>query len=198
MHWTNDPDHPLRRRYDSESWDVTRCKRELAAHLRQDHGDNIELTMHAMNELGCWRPCIAQFAQGQSLGHSVGAKLLAFWVTYGHYCIPLGLENDLPVFIDALRHHLPDYTGPAVTVYRGEVEARHKLQIYGISWTSDLEIATEFACNRETAKEGHGVVLRTEASPESIVAEPSMILCARPEFEYLIDPRLIQTVAVVS
>jgi hypothetical protein len=198
MHWTDDPDHPLRKRYDSEFWDEARCKRELAENLgNPDHG-SLELTMHAMNELGCWRPCIAQFAQGHALGQNFGARLLAFWVTYGYYSIPLGLKNDLPVFIDALRHHLPAYSCPGVTLYRGEIEARHQVRIYGIAWTSDLKIATGFARNRETAMESRGVVLRTEASPESIVAEPSMIHCARPEFEYLIDPRMIHPVAVIS
>jgi hypothetical protein len=159
--------------------------------------------MHAcirsMNDLECWKECVAQLTQWPRHDAAIGEALLSFWMTFGYYSIPRGLKEELPVFIDALRHHLPTYNGPSLTLYRGEVEARHLAGIYGIAWTSRPKVASDFAANRVTAAEGNGVVLQIEASSKMIVAYHRHLRGPRVtiEQEYIIDPRMIRSVTLV-
>jgi hypothetical protein len=118
------------RRLRPTRWREKRCVRELARHL--GGGDELREIMSAMNRLGCWRSCIAQFTRGPGGDAPLGASLLGFWTGYGLNRIPAGLKEDLPVFVDALRHHLTAYTGPGVTLYRGEDAARYRAGVYGI------------------------------------------------------------------
>jgi hypothetical protein len=73
--------------------------------------------------------------------------------------------------------------------------------VYGISWTPIFVKAKQFADIR-SPEEGHGVVLKIEATPNVIVAavkEFSQQTLTLGEDEYLVDPRLIQgMVSVVS
>ena len=179
-------------------WDKDTCAISLLDRLSGRGGD-LEACMRVMKRLDCWKECIAQFTQGPHPDATVAKELLSFWVIYGHYSIPRGLKDNLPVFVDALRYHLPSYSGPGLTLYRGEVEERHLKGIYGIAWTSRLDAARIFAGNRITAKEGNGVILKIDASTEMIVADHTMLIGGRTEdeLEYIVDPRMIRSVTVV-
>jgi hypothetical protein len=158
-----------------------------------------ELFIQTLIHLECWKDCIAQLVNYSHPDPGMGRALLRFWETYGLSSIPHGLKSDLPIFVDALRRHLPTYRGHAITLYRGELEARHLAGIYGISWTSKPKIASQLADRRNAIKEGTGVVLRIDASSEMIVADHTMLVGPRaePEREYIIDPRMIRSVSVV-
>jgi hypothetical protein len=111
------------------------------------------------------------------------------------------LKSDLPHLIDAFKYLLPPYAGEGLTLYRGEVESRYLVGVYGISWTPILDTARRFAANR-SPEEGHGVVLKVEGAPNMIVAavkEFSQHTLTLGEDEYIVDPRLLQgKVSVVS
>ena len=109
------------------------------------------------------------------------------------YSIGRGLREGLPHLVDAFRYLLPPYAGKGMTLYRGEVESRHLMGIYGIAWTPIFEKARQFA-DRRSPDEGRGVVLKIEATPNMIVAaaqECSQHTLTLGEDEYLVDPRLI-------
>jgi hypothetical protein len=155
--------------------------------------------MKAMDRLGCWREAIAQFTCGPSPGDPpLGEALLSFWMEYGLCSIPLGLKNDLPLFAEALRHALPPYQGPGVTLYRGEQLERHLQGIHGIAWTATIETAQMFATRRTALKDGTGVVLRADVPAQAIAAEPTAHSMSLKEDEYIVDPRLIKPRAYIA
>jgi len=178
----------------TKTWDEARCIREIRKRLLS--GD-LHSTVQAINRLECWYPCVAQFTRSPR-SSKLGDALMGFWMTYGYWSIPRGLKADLPIFVDALKRHLPAYSGPGLTLFRGQVEAYHLTRTYGIAWTSDLEAAKRFADNRNFCGEGDGIVLQIEAPPEMIVAAPTEHSAkTMQEYEYIIDPRMIQSVEVV-
>jgi hypothetical protein len=138
---------------------------------------------------------------GPSPNIAKGCALLLFWNIYGLHSIPKGLREDLPHLVGVFKYLLPQYTGEGLTLYRGELESRHTMSVYGISWTPVFEKAKQFA-DRRLPDEGHGVVLKIEATPTMIVAavrDYSEHTLTLGEDEYLVDPRLIKgNVSVVS
>jgi hypothetical protein len=181
---------------DDREWDKAKCLSSFPNLLRGT-GD-LKACLRAMDRLDCWKDCISQLSYGARPDLALGKSLLLFWETYGLYSIPDGLKDNLPVFVDALRRHLPAYGGAGITLYRGELESRHIAGIHGIAWTSKPKIASQFA-DRRPDLEGKGVVLRIEASSKMIVADHTMLVGARAEAEceYIVDPRMIRAVSVV-
>jgi hypothetical protein len=120
--------------YGENSWDEARCLEEFAAYFRResDDRDGIEAVRDAMNHLDCWPQCVAQLSCWPHPDAALATALMSFWNTYGLWSIPRGLRENLPIFVDALKCHLPRYDGPSMTLFRGELEARHKQGIYGI------------------------------------------------------------------
>jgi hypothetical protein len=109
----------------------------------------------------------------------------------------MGLRDNLPEFIDALKRFLEPYQGPSVTLYRGELEARYRERKYGIAWTANLKTAEMFARRRSPLGQGPGVVLKAEATPDVIVADLKLLsshAANSDEHEYLVDPRLIHEI----
>jgi len=196
-HWA--PKRPPRD-YQEASWDAERCVVELSSHLREGSGD-IEVITRTMNRLDCWRQCIEHVTR-EAPDQAVGAGLRSWWegsgLTSGPHGISAALKNDIVIFADALRRHLPSYDGPGMTLYRGQLESRHRAGIFGISWTSELAVARTFA-TYHSAEEGPAVVLRIDAEASRIIAPPSersRSWKGHYEHEYLIDPRGIQPVVV--
>lgn len=150
----------------------------------------------AAARLGCWRAAVAQFAEEQVSDPDVGANLLDFWSTYGLCSIPSGLKDELAVFVDALRRHLPPYSGPRLTLYRGELLERHARGIHGIAWTAKFEVAEMFAARRRL-DEGAGIVLQAHAPSSAIATGPTPHSVRLQEYEYIVDPRLIKPQAYV-
>ncbi|MGH9711858.1 MAG: hypothetical protein ACRD5M_00975 [Candidatus Acidiferrales bacterium] len=124
----------------------------------------------------------------------LGADLLWLWISYGFH-VARSLKGDL-ILVDVFKHLLPPYGGAALTLYRGELNSRHRDRTYGISWTPDLRVARMFA-DRRYPDEGTGVVLKTDALPEMIVVSPGGHSSYLSEEEYIIDPRLIREICVI-
>jgi hypothetical protein len=177
-------------------WTKARCVREFADRLR--NGRDIRAVVEAAHRLGCWREAIAQFTHGPSLDAPLGKALLDFWMEFGLWSIPRGLKNDLPIFAEALRHALPPYCGPNLTLYRGEQLERHMQGIHGIAWTSDVSVAEMFATRRTALKDGKGIVLRADAPAHAIITGPTAFPKSIEEQEYIVDPRLISPRAYIA
>jgi hypothetical protein len=131
---------------------------------------------------------------GSDEKRSVGLR--SFWYSTGLH-LRERLKGECSIFLDALRHLSLPYKGPAVTLYRGELAIRHEARAYGFAWTSDPGIARTFADRLTALKEGPSVLLRIEATPEMIIADPGQLDRARNEAEYIVDSRLVREVTVV-
>ena len=128
----------------------------------------------------------------------LGPALLSLWLSYGYWSIPEALRDDLPLYVVALRRHLPPYDGPPVTLYRGELAAHYYRGAMGIAWTTSLVHAGIFSrirtyTDEQGGHEGPGVVLKVEAPPSSIVVDTPTYghTLKEGEREYIIDPRMI-------
>lgn len=128
---------------------------------------------------------------------TLGSALLWFWISYGLH-IAESLKGDL-ILVDVLKHLLPIYDGPSVTLYRGELFSRYEMGVYGMSWTTRTKVADTFAKRRSYLGEGPGIVLKIEATPDVIVACLEQTSSGEHtkwigEYEYILDPRLIRNV----
>ena len=151
----------------------------------------------AMTRLDCWRQCFERVAH-EPHDQALGDGLLSFWMAYGLCSVPCGLKDDIAVFADALRRHLPPYRGPGMTLYRGQLESRNLAGVYGIAWTSRRRVARDFAARQASLEQQQSVVLRIDAEPGRIVAPPTEGSLWMDEHEYIIDPRGIQAVVVAT
>jgi len=89
---------------------------------------------------------------------------------------------------------MPPFDGLATVLFRGQSKSRYDEGVFGIAWTSDRAVAARFANLRGTK----GIVLKIEATAESIVAGPTSQSFRPGEFEYLVDPRMIESVERVD
>lgn len=181
------------RKHDDATWNEDQTIRRFCRYLQSRDGAGLEASMRALNRLDCWRRAVDQLLIGPSPNLAKGLALLSFWYTYGLHSIGRGLRQDLPHLVDAFKYLLPPYTGEGLTLYRGEVESRHIMGVYGISWRPIFEKAKQFADIR-SPDEGRGVVLKIEATPNMIVAavkDYSQHTLALGENEYFVDPRMI-------
>lgn len=191
---TPPPQAAKRRTLDDKKWSQEQTVRRFRRFLVSQDRDGLEAAIRALNRHDCWRAALDSFRQGPSPNRDIGDALLSFWFTYGLHSIPLALKESLPYLVDAFRYLLPPYTGQGLTLYRGELEARHIINVHGIAWTPALDVAEMFAARR-SPDEGRGVVLRLDATPRMIVAavrDHSQHTLHLGEDEYLVDPREIQ------
>lgn len=196
------PQKPGRiRKLDDAAWNEDQTVRRFCRYLQSGDNDGLKATVRALNRLDCWSRAVDQLKTDPSPNTAKGRALLSFWNDYGLHSVPRGLRENLPRLVDAFKHLLPPYRGEGLTLYRGEIESRHTMGVYGISWTPIFETAKQFA-DRRAPDEGRGVVLKIEATPNMIVAavkDYSQHTLTLAEDEYLVDPRLIKgDVSVVS
>jgi hypothetical protein len=110
---------------------------------------------------------------------------------------------------------MPGYKGEALRLFRGASALERRRRVYGISWTSSLSMAEDFAEGYRVWSTGR-VVLETVAPPEAIIAAeeypPPMAEVEKAELglppntkivewheesEFLVDRRLLGPVHVL-
>jgi hypothetical protein len=181
---------------DDKDWDKDQCILEFRAFLQRRDSHGLEVAMRGLDRLNCWHEAIGQLITGTRPNEVLGRALLGFWISYGLH-IARSLKGDL-ILVDAFKHLLPPYDGPALKLYRGELHSRHVERTYGFSWTPNVSVATMFASRRQSTGEGHAVTLEIDATPAMIAVPPGEHTSWLGEDEYIIDPRLIQTVRVLD
>jgi hypothetical protein len=180
---------------DHGAWDSDRAIHEFRTFLRDSDSDGLIAVMRAFDRLNCWQRGFEQLLLSPIPDERLGTDVLSFWHEHGFH-IADSLKADR-IIVDVLRRFLPPYTGIGLTLYRGELELRHKESSYGISWTCNLHTARVFASRREQL-EGPGVVLKMQTSPEMIVAAPTDHSHYLGEDEYVVDTRLVRAVCVIA
>jgi hypothetical protein len=190
------PSHVSHVRCDESLWDRDQAIHAFRAFLETKNDDGLQALMRAFDRLDCWHEAIAQLADITPRNKVLGDGLLSFWTVYGFH-IADSLKGDWTVLADSLRHHLDPYTGSEIKLYRGELASRHTSGTYGIAWTPRFKTAEMFG-HRRAFGEGPGVILEITATPDMIISAPTTHSLYLNEDEYVIDPRLIREVRVIS
>jgi hypothetical protein len=107
--------------------------------------------------------------------------------------------NEDRTLIEGLRVLLPPYTGDALQLYRGDSMWNRQRRSYGLSWTTELEVARGFADGIWRTYEGGSVVLSTLAPALAIISAPG-VNHERfgAEKEYLVARRRLTSVEVIE
>lgn len=116
--------------------------------------------------------------------------------TQWHVCHHLlrDLVEDDALMKDLAWSWLPPYTGPGVILYRGENIDRLEAGRTGTAWSDQPETAKMFASGLNNEGKG-GVILRTNAPAEAIIAAPSDHSASwLREREFTVDWRKLTTI----
>ena len=65
--------------------------------------------------------------------------------------------------------------GPAMTLFRGETMWNRRHRTYGMSWSTDVEVASHFANGMHRTCQGGSVVLKTRAPAEAIICASKLV-----------------------
>lgn len=118
-----------------------------------------------------------------------------YWIEGGHR-IREQIADDRNL-VCLLRHMLPPYEGNALTLFRGENQARWEAGQVGLAWTSDIDVAKMFGRGLNSVLSG-GVLLEGCFEPEAIIAGPNVHSCYLGEGQYTIDPSYVANVIVIK
>jgi hypothetical protein len=141
-----------------------------------------------------WRLAMKRVATLPPVNDDIRAAFLHIWIEMK--TLPLSV-GDRRTLADALKVLMApvDAAGPMV-LYRGAGGLERQRRVYGFSWTSRMEIASNFAEHRAKSADG-GVILRTTAPAEAI------LLIRQDENYYdegevVVDPFALGKVEVVT
>ncbi|MGY0791839.1 hypothetical protein ACW7BJ_20930 [Azospirillum argentinense] len=141
-----------------------------------------------------WKAAFAACSRLPSVHPEARERFLEIWCRLGD---SLRLEvGDDQVLLAGLRVLLPPYTGPGLTLYRGDTMWARRRRSYGPSWSSDAVVAESHARNRAHLR-GGAVVLKTDAPPEAIICAPALLTDSFNEAEYIVDRRRLRAVTVL-
>ena len=150
--------------------------RDFAQAVRTGNAELCVQSIETLEERVPWRwPAVMRaVAKSPCASDEFRERLLALWVRCGDH-MRQEVGNDL-VLADGLRAMLPPYTGPAVTLYRGEGAQNRRRRTYGLSWSATAESARTFAssvmCRTSV---GGSVLLETLAPTEAIICAPAAL-----------------------
>jgi hypothetical protein len=150
--------------------------------------DDVEMT-------SAWRLVFRRCARLTDVSEDMRQAMLRVWITSGDH-LRSEVTDDL-ILKAGLRALLPRYQGPAVTLYRGDSLWNRRRRTYGLSWTTDEEVADGFAQGLWRTMHGGSVVLYTVAEPEAVICAVETDEDRYGETEYLIDRRALKSVGVV-
>lgn len=150
----------------------------------------------AVDDLCVWDAAWRLCARLPSVSTDMQDAFLDHWIADGDVMRGAQGSDDL-VLIGALRVLLPPYSGPTMTLYRGDSAWNRRRRTYGMSWSASPQVADEFATNRPFPRsfQGGSVLLRAEAPPEAIICAPGV---DNGEEEYLVDRRRLGRVEVLA
>jgi hypothetical protein len=144
-----------------------------------------------------WTDALRRVARSASPPDQFRHFLLDVWRHHGDH-IRQEVDDDL-LLARALRVMLPPYTGPAITLYRGEGFRNRKRRTYGLAWSRQVEIAREFArTGLWRTTNGGSVLLEVTAPSEAIICEVPETDDSYAEKEVIVDRRHLRAVKVLE
>jgi hypothetical protein len=139
-----------------------------------------------------WRTFIGELAACPPKDAEIAERFHTQWHVCHHYVREL-VDDDY-LLIDMLWAWLPRWRGTATTLYRGENIDRRESGRLGTGWTDKIDVARTFARGLNAMGKG-GLVLRTNAPAEAIIAGPSKHSSEwLRENEYTVDIRKLAQV----
>lgn len=164
--------------------------------LAEADAETLGSSLEALEVTGAWPTALRRAARLTTIPAASQALFLKLWVAGGDSIRCAG-GGDLEL-LAALRILLPRYSGPSLTLYRGEGTANRQRRTYGLSWSASEAVADSFAQSTWRRSIGGSVLLRTVAPAEAIVCAPLHHGHDRyAEKEYLLDRRLLSRVEVI-
>ena len=159
----------LEERIQAQNAEYRRRNRNAARWLREATRDgDVERFQAAIHYIGeetvdGWRPAMRAIATLPSIPPEIQAAFLEVWILHKH--IPLKIGHR-PTAAAALRLLFPrtGETDTPLLLYRGAGANERRCRLYGFSWTTDREIARNFAQHSLA-----GVVMETSASKEAVL-----------------------------
>jgi hypothetical protein len=122
--------------------------------------------------------------------------MLGIWQSHGDH---LRQELGDLLLTKALRAVLPPYTGPDMTLYRGDGARNRRRRTYGLAWGASREVAERFARGIWQTTDGGSVVVRAQVSASAIICAVHEHGDARyGEDEYLVDRRQLGRVTLLA
>jgi hypothetical protein len=142
---------------------------------------------------GLW-PRLVRSIKGMDPPDKFRRQCLVSWIRWGD-----GFRsevNDDLLLMDLLRVVLPKYEGRAIRLYRGDSFGNRRCRTYGLSWSSDREVARSFADGMWCTSKGGSCLLETVAPSAAIICAPGRIDNSYGEDEYIVDRRRLERVVV--
>ena len=147
------------------------------------------------NECLDWTEFVNTILVADQLAPEFQERFHLEWTVRGHH-IRQSLRND-QILAKFLRSALPAYGGNGCVLYRGENLDRWSAGIIGFGWTTSEATARMFGRGLNAVSNG-GVLLRTVASAESIIAGPSPHSHYLNEGEFTLEPALLRQIDVIE
>lgn len=155
--------------------------------LLKSLGDRDEALVQSESSGRLWREAIEEMIRAGRPELKDSERFHTEWITRGHRIREL--VNDDNLLLDAIRQWLPMYTGPSLTLYRGENIERWRSNRCGFAWTDKREIAVMFARGLNAMYGEGGILLSTVAPATAIIAGPNSHSIWLNEDEYVLDIR---------
>lgn len=142
-----------------------------------------------------WRSHAALLSNGHSPKPEDTDPFSTYWIEGGHH-MREQISDDREL-VRLLRHMLPPYKGVAIELFRGENKSRWESGTIGPAWTSNAEIARDFASGLNAVFTG-GVLLKAKFEPLAIISGPNAHSKYLGEDQFTVDSLFLPTVSVVE
>jgi len=163
----------------------------------EDFGAVVSAMGRLQYSAGYFRRIIAAAKTRRTLSAPFRAQMLDYFLHNGD-ALRSAAANDL-ILIDFLRAVLPRYSGPAITLFRGESLGNRTHRRYGLSWSASKEIGRDFAQrDHPLLSTGASVLLMTKAPARAVICAPALLNNRYGEEEYIVDRRQLHKVTVLE
>lgn len=125
-------------------------------------------------------------ANQKSLNKDIQELFRSEWTVRSHQ-IRNAFNNDKEL-VKILYKIFPAYTGPGMTLWRGEQLCRFKKNRIGFNWTPKEEVAKMFASGLCSDYKGGGILLKVYAEPQDIITGSCPHSEYLQEYELVVNP----------
>jgi len=154
-----------------------------------------ELLLESIHEQSKWVSFLDEVLYSEIITPSLKSAFHTKWIESGHFIrIKIGNDEILKKLLVTL---LPQYTGPALTLYRGENEARYHAGKIGFCWTQNIRVAKKFGSGLNACK-SNGLLLKAYAPTSAIITGPNEHSRYLGEDEITVNPSLLERIEVIE
>jgi hypothetical protein len=185
--------------YETRREERRRDRAAAAMFVRACQTGDVEMMLEAVDQLNDltvtgWTVAMRKLVREVSkVSPEIQAAFLPVWIE--SKMLPLRVY-DHRALCAAVRVLLPQYRGPSVRVFRGAAANERRCRLYGLSWTTDIEVAEKFADERRVWHDG-SVLLETLAPRKAILCNVTEAGGHYAESEYLVDRRYLNRIRLV-